>query len=321
MKDRIIDELRDKAKYKSELIKAKIRDVGNEKFQELKLQYKEKITDRANERLDEIRDQIKSVRLVDQVEDGTYYGVNPEFSEQDTVNYSLEFRGDAVKYSNSDVVKDVSGNLVLELANAGDVNAKLKVIGGEFVVMDPETGDVLNVWDASFGRARVLFDRDAMQVTVNAVDLNGQHSVFRMHAETSGVFPLESGEFMDIHATQGRTSISGAWILDFDGTLSVDTILPLDEFTDVEIDAQTDIVSAEITEETTEEFVDEVKVDLTDILTDEELSDFTDEEIRTIQEELEAEILAELEDEVIDDISADVQVDVQEAIDVVVDEG
>ncbi len=229
----------------------------------------------------------------------------------------FDFRGDAVKYSNPDIVKDVTGNIVMELVDLGDVNAKLRIVGGDFTVIGSESEGDGNVWDVSFGRARVLLERDVIQLNINAVDLSGQHGMFRMHAETTGAFPLEVGDVMDVHAFAGRTSIAGAWELNFDGTISIDDVVPIEEFDDVETDVQAALVSLEITEEATDEIIDDVDVNLADILTDEELADFTQEEIEEIEAELEAEIIAEIEDEIVDEIETDVATTVDTTVDAV----
>jgi len=135
IRDKIKDELRDRAEYRSELIKAKIQRIGEDQFHDLKVQYKEKIRDKAHDRFLEIKSKIKSQGLVDQVEDGSYYGGISDIPETDLITYVFDFRGDAVKYSNPDIVKDVTGNIVMELVDLGDVNAKLRIVGGDFTVI------------------------------------------------------------------------------------------------------------------------------------------------------------------------------------------
>ena len=207
----------------------------------------------------------------------------------------------------------------MELVDLGDVNAKLRVVGGEFTVIGDENDDG-NLWEVSFGRARILLERDAMQLNINAVDLSGNHGMFRMHAETSGAFPTAIDDVMDVHAFAGRTSIAGAWELNFDGTISMDGVVPITEFEDVEADVQTELVSLDITEDVTDEIIDEVNVELEDIFTDEELAEMTDAEIEEIEAELEAEIIAEIEDDIIDEIEADIETDVEETVDEIEDE-
>ena len=301
------EDLQKRAEYKTKLIQAKIDRIGEEQFRELKAEYREKIKEKSNERFVEIKSKIKSKGLVDQVEDGTYYGVSDEIPENDRITYTFSFDGDAVKYSDQSITKSASGDIILELADLGDSNAKLRVIGGQFSVSDSD--GTTNVWDVSFGRARVLINNDALQMTINAIDLNGKHGTFRMHADTEGVLPLEVGEVMDVHATKGRTSVAGAWALDFVGTITVDDVIPIEEFDDVEGEVQASIVADEIAEEATEEYLDEIDVEIEDIFTDEEIADLTEEEIEEIEETLEAEILAEIEDEIADDLEDEIEQD------------
>ncbi len=204
----------------------------------------------------------------------------------------------------------------MELVDLGDVIAKLRVVGGSFEVTGTETDEV-NIWDASFGRARILLERDAMQLNINAIGPDGKPGMFRMHADTAGIFPLDvDDKAMDVHAFAGRSSIAGAWELDFDGTISVDGgVVPLEEFEDVEAEVQADLVSLDISEEATNEILDDIDVNLEDILTDEELDELTPDEIEEIEVELEAEIVAEVEDEVSDEIESDVETTVETTVD------
>ncbi len=308
--DAIRNELKNRIEYKSELIEAKIQEVGKDKFNELKIQYKEKLRDKSLQKFNEIKLKIKSQGLVTQVEDGTYFGTN-EIKEYDSINYQFSFDGSAVKYQDPSVLRTISGDVSLELISLSDVNAKLKVVGGRFSVVDPSDESVSNVWDASFGRARVLLDRNAMQITINAVDQNGKHATFRMQAETDGLFPVSYGDSpLGIDATNGRTSISGAWVLNLSGALVVSEPIPVSELTDVETSVQQDIVTQEISKDVIGDMIIDVNNSISDILLSEDFSDLTPEEIEQIKKELEAELLAELQF----DLSNDIEDEVEQAI-------
>ena len=306
--DSIRDELKNRIEYKSELIEAKIQEIGEDKFSELKIQYKEKVKDKTLQKFNEIKLKIKSQGLVTQVEDGSYFGIHNEINDHNSINYQFSFDGSAVKYQDPSIVKTVSGDVILELISLSDVNAKLKVVGGSFSVVDPSDDSVSNVWDVSFGRARVLLDRNSMQITINAVDQNEKHATFRMQAGTDGLFPVSYGDSpLGIDATKGRTSISGAWILDLSGALVVSEPIPVSELTDVETSVQKDILTQEISQNVIGEMIVDIDDSISDILISEDFSDLTQEEIEQIQKELEAELLAELQFDLSNDIEDEVE--------------
>lgn len=310
--DNIRDEIKNRVEYKSDLIEAKIKQIGNDKFSELKIQYKQNVKEKTLQKFNEIKLKIKSQGLVTQVEDGSYYGINDEVQERDSINYQFSFDGSAVKYQDPSIVKTVSGDISLELISLSDVNAKFKVVGGSFRVIDPEDDSVSNAWDVSFGRARVLFDSGSMQITINAVDQHGKHATFRLQAETEGLFPASYGDFpLGINVANGRASISGAWILDLSGALVVSDPIPLSELIDVETSVQKNIVTKEISEDVIDDMILDVDKSISDILSSDDFSDLTSEEIEQIQKELEAELLAELQIGISNDIQFEVEKTIQ----------
>lgn len=297
--NKLDDELKDEIEYKSDLIEAKIKEIGKDKFIELKILYQEKLKEKALEKFNEIKPDIKSKGLIAQVEDGSYFGIYGKEVDIDTINYNLSFDGKAVKSGDPSNVKFVSGDIFLELVSLNELNAKLRVIGGNFKVMDSDDGLESNQWDASFGRARVLLDSDSMQITVNAVDQNNVYATFRMQSDTEGIFPVSYGDApLGIDASEGRTSISGKWILDITGSLSVSEPIPLNEFNDVKDTVQLNIISNSISKDVTNEMINDFNKSIFEILTSDEFSGLTENEIKQIQKELESEFLSEIEQDI-----------------------
>ena len=150
--EQIIDELnpiKDRIDYKTKLIKAKIKNLGQDDFDLLKKKYKNDIRENAKQKFEEIKSQIKLRGLIDHVEGGSYHGIQDISSKTDFVTYVFEFSGIAEKKSNSNIVKDVNGKIVMELIDLGNVNAKFRIVGGQFFVLDSNTDSDGKVWDVS----------------------------------------------------------------------------------------------------------------------------------------------------------------------------
>lgn len=305
-------ELKNRIEYKSDLIQAKIMEIGKDQFDKLKIEYKEKAKEQAKQKFDEIKSQIKSQGLINQVEDGTYFGIHEEVPERDSINYGFTFDGTALKYQDPSVIKTVSGDVALELISLSDVNAKLQVIGGSFTVLDKTDGTISNVWDVSFGRARILFDNEVMQITINAVDQQGKHGTFRIQATTDGLFPVLYGDpALLISAEKGRASISGEWVLVLSGALAVSEPIPIAEFSDVETEVQEDVITKEISQDITDGMINDIDKSISYILSSDDFSPLTDDERIQIQEELKAELLAQLQLDISNDIQSEVVQSIQ----------
>ena len=123
------------------MIKSKIREAGSPEFREIVQEHKQQIREEVKERIDSIRDKVRSSDLIDQVEDGSYYGDIVELPEEDITNYVLSFSGDAFSTTNESDVKSVSGDVNLELVRLGDSGATLKIIGGQIVIEDATTDE------------------------------------------------------------------------------------------------------------------------------------------------------------------------------------
>ena len=84
--------------------------------------------------------------MLDQVEDGSYYGkILP--TETEITNYVLSFQSNAFSTSDANNVKSMSGDANLELLRLRNSTASLKIIGGQILVEDTTTGELQNVYD------------------------------------------------------------------------------------------------------------------------------------------------------------------------------
>jgi len=296
IREKIKGEIRDRVEYRVDLIQSKINEMGKDKFREIVLEHKQQIREDAKERIDIIRDKIRSPALIDQVEDGTYYGNIVELQEDDITNYVLSFQGDVFS-TNENNVKSVSGDVNLELVRLSDVTATLRIIGGQIVIEDAETGELHNVHDVAFGRSRANFDSNTLQVAINTIDVDGQPHTFVMQINMDGVFPIGYGEIIDISATDGKSKSGTEWILDFVGTLAVDDPVPITVFEDVEELSQVD----DIVEKSISDCFD---LTLSDFYTDTELEGLTDDDLVDLEEELLIDICSEIADEVEEEMIA-----------------
>lgn len=298
--DKIKEKLMQEAQYKSELISEMIHDIGISEYQELKEQYKEKIKEKANLSFQEIKSKLESRGIPDQIKDGSYFGIE-DIPEGDLIGYSLKLEGKATMVSDPEITRPVIGNIVMELIFLEDETAMLKIIGGDFEVFDSNSNEIKNVWDVSVGRARVLFEKELVQISINAVNLSGDHASLRIQAQTEGSFPLEVGDVMTIQGDKKRTTIGKNWTFEFDGTITVDDIIPIDEFEDVEATAQASLLSHEIAEESIEENWDEIHDVIEEVLED-EFDELRPNQLRQIQDNIQNEIIMQLEEKIVEEI-------------------
>ena len=295
IQDKIRDKIHDMVEFRADLIKSKIREIGIDKFREIISDHKDQIRDEVRDRIDSVRDKVRSSTLIDQVEDDSYYGDIAEIPEEDTINYVLNFEGNAYSTVDKNNVKSISGDVNLELVRLGDNTATLRIIDGQIVVEDAATGELYNVHDITFGRSRAHINGGTLQVSINTVDTNGHPHTFIMLTEMDGVFPVDYGETVDIHGTKGKSHSGTEWILDFVGTLAVDDPVPITVFEDVEELSQVD----EVVEESTDDCYD---LTLADFYTDKELEGLTEDELTELEEDLLTDICSEVADEVGEEI-------------------
>jgi hypothetical protein len=294
-RENIKDEIHDIVEYRTDLIKSKIKEIGKDKFREIVLEHKQQIHEETKERIDTVRDKVRSSVLIDQVEDGSYYGNIVKLPGEDITNYILSFQGDAYSTTNENITKSVSGNINLELIRTGDSGAILKIIGGQIVIENTATGELYNVYDVAFGRSRANFDNDTLQVAINTVDVDGQPHTFIMQTSMNGIFPTELGEVVDIFATDGKSKSGTEWILDFVGILAVDDPVPIMIFQDVEELSKID----NIIEKSIDDCYD---LTLFDFYTDADLEGLSNGELAELEEDLLAEVCSELGDDIEQDI-------------------
>ena len=236
IREDIRDELYEIVDYRIDLLKSKIEELGEERFNGLVFDYKKQIQNQTDQLIDTIRDKIRSSVLINQVEDGSYYGkitsLEPEMDplEITNSNYVLSFHGDAFSTSDVDIVKSVSGEINLELHRLGDSVVSMKIIGGQIIVENITTEELQNVYDVAFGRSRINFDNSVMQVTINAVGANEKPHTFVLQMIMDGKFPTNFGETVDVYTSDGKSKSGTNWIFDFVGTLTVDSPIPISEF-------------------------------------------------------------------------------------------
>jgi hypothetical protein len=184
-----------------------------------------KALERAERLIEKLEQQISNLEkrlqtLLEKYESGEYYG---NISTADTVinSYTISFEGIASSIYDESVTTQMSGELFMENQVTTSDTSKFKILSGEVVVGDA-------IYDVVFGKARASSsgpsgEDDSLVIVLQTIDSEENNNTIKI---TLGFDSLIEGGFGNPPVEfeiLDNSKISGQWILDGSGQLSLES--------------------------------------------------------------------------------------------------
>jgi len=180
--------------------------------------------ERAEKLIEKLEQQINNLekrlqQLLQKYESGEYYG-NISTADAVTNSYVISFKGIAISIYDESVTTEMSGELFMENQVTTSNTSKFKILSGEVIVGN-------DIYDVAFGKARLSSsglsgDEDSLVIVLQTIDSEENNNTIKItlgfNAPLEGEFgsPPEEFEILD------HSKVSGQWILDGSGKLSLE---------------------------------------------------------------------------------------------------
>jgi len=180
--------------------------------------------ERAEKLIEKLEQQINNLekrlqQLLEKYESGEYYG-NISTADAVTNSYVISFEGMALSIYDESVTTEMSGELFMENQVTTSDTSKFKILSGEVIVGN-------DIYDVAFGKARLSSsgpsgEEDSLVIVLQTIDSEENNNTIKItlgfNAPLEGEFgsPPEEFEILD------NSKVSGQWILDGSGKLSLE---------------------------------------------------------------------------------------------------
>lgn len=180
--------------------------------------------ERAEKLIEKLEQQINNLekrlqQLLEKYESGEYYG-NISTADAVTNSYVISFEGMALSIYDESVTTEMSGELFMENQVTTSDTSKFKILSGEVIVGN-------DIYDVAFGKARLSSsgpsgEEDSLVIVLQTIDSEENNNTIKItlgfNAPLEGEFgsPPEEFEILD------NSKVSGQWILDGSGQLSLE---------------------------------------------------------------------------------------------------
>jgi hypothetical protein len=181
--------------------------------------------ERAENLIEKLEQQVDSLEkrlqnLLEKYESGEYYG-NISTADAVTNSYVISFEGIALSIYDESVTTEMSGELFMENQVTTSDTSKFKISSGEVIIGN-------NIYDVAFGKARASSsgpegENDSLVIVLQTIDSQENDNTIKItlgfNAPLEGEFgsPAEDFEILD------NSKVSGQWILDGSGQLSLES--------------------------------------------------------------------------------------------------
>ena len=184
-----------------------------------------KALERANKLIEKLEKQLSNLEerlqtLLEKYESGEYYG-NISTADSVTNSYNISFEGIASSIYDESVTTEMSGELFMENQVTTSDTSKFKILSGEVVIGDA-------IYDVAFGKARASSsglsgEEDSMVIVLQTMDSEENNNTIKMTlgftSSLEGEFGNPDEEFKILY----NSKVSGEWILDGSGQLSLES--------------------------------------------------------------------------------------------------
>ena len=181
------------------------------------LERAENLIEKLEQKIDNLEKRLQ--QLLEKYESGEYYG-NISTADAVTNSYVISLEGIALSIYDESVTTEMSGELFIENQVTTSDTSKFKISSGEVIVGN-------NIYDVAFGKARLSSsgpsgEEDSLVIVLQTIDSEENNNTIKItlgfNAPLEGEFgsPPEEFEILD------NSKVSGQWILDGSGKLSLE---------------------------------------------------------------------------------------------------
>ena len=184
-----------------------------------------KALERAQKLIEKLEGQIANLekrlqKLIEKYESGEYYG-NISSVDEVTNSHVISFNGIGTSIYDDSIITQMSGELFMENQVTTSDSSKFKISSGEVKVGDA-------YYDVAFGKARMSSsgaggDKTSLVIVLQVSDSDENNNTIKMtlgfDSELEGEFGSPAEEFQILD----NSKVSGQWILDGNGKLSLET--------------------------------------------------------------------------------------------------
>ena len=190
---------------------------GSSQKESKALERAENLIEKLEQKIDNLEKRLQ--QLLEKYESGEYYG-NISTADAVTNSYVISFEGMALSIYDESVTTEMSGELFMENQVTTSDTSKFKILSGEVIVGN-------DIYDVAFGKARLSSsglsgDEDSLVIVLQTIDSEENNNTIKItlgfNAPLEGEFgsPPEEFEILD------NSKVSGQWILDGSGKLSLE---------------------------------------------------------------------------------------------------
>jgi len=181
------------------------------------LERAEKLIAKLEQQIGNLEKRLQS--LLQKYESGEYYG-NISTADAMTNSYSISFFGTATSIYDETVTTGMSGELFMENQVTKSNTSKFKITTGKVVVGDDE-------YDVVFGKARASSsglsgDEDSLVIVLQTIDSEENDNTIKITLGFTSPLEGEFGSPAEEFGILDNSKVSGQWILDGSGKLSLE---------------------------------------------------------------------------------------------------
>jgi len=184
------------------------------------LERAERLIEKLEQQITDLEERLQS--LLEKYESGEYYG-NISTADVVTNSYVISFKGTALSIYDDSVEAEMTGELFMENQVTTSDTSKFKILYGEVIVGN-------DIYDVAFGKARLSSsgpsgEEDSLVIVLQTIDSEENDNTIKItlgfNSSLEGEFgsPAEEFEILD------NSKVSGQWILDGSGQLSLGPLI------------------------------------------------------------------------------------------------
>jgi vacuolar-type H+-ATPase subunit E/Vma4 len=181
--------------------------------------------ERAKRLIEKLEQQVSNLEerlqtLLEKYESGEYYG-NISTADSVTNSYNISFEGIASSIYDESVTTEMSGELFMENQVTTSDTSKFKIISGEVIIGDA-------IYDVAFGKARGSSsgpsgEEDSMVIVLQTIDSEENENTIKMTLGFTSPLEGEFGNPDEEFEILDNSKVSGQWVLDGSGQLSLES--------------------------------------------------------------------------------------------------
>jgi len=157
--------------------------------------------------------------LLEKYESGEYYG-NISAADDVTNSYVISFEGMVTSVYDTSIETEMSGELFMENQVTTSNTSKFKISSGEVIIGN-------NIYDVAFGKARLSSsgpegENDSLVIVLQTIDSEDNDNTIKITLGFTSPLEGEFGSSSEEFEILDNSKVSGQWILEGSGQLSLE---------------------------------------------------------------------------------------------------